>query len=122
MAQKKKASQTSEPSTVTRIKATDTKPAAINETPKKKIAKKAETTGEKQKKAKKPSAKGIARPFTATGGYFVGAWQELRQVRWPNRRATWSMTLAVLIYTAFFATLVLLLDLLFKYLFDLILG
>lgn len=122
MAQKKKASQKSEPSTVTRIKATDTTPAAINETPKTKIAKKAETTEAKQKKVKRPSAKGIARPFAAFGGYFVGAWQELKQVRWPNRRATWSLTLAVLIYTAFFAALVLLLDLLFKYLFDLMLG
>ena len=64
----------------------------------------------------------ISRPARATGGYFKGAWTELRQVRWPNRRATWSLTLAVLIYTAFFVVVVLLLDALFKYMFELILG
>lgn len=53
-------------------------------------------------------------------GYFKGAWYELKQVRWPDRKATWSMTLAVIIFTAFFVVLVLLLDAGFKYLFDLI--
>lgn len=61
-------------------------------------------------------------PFRATGSYFKGSWQELRQVRWPNRRATWSLTLAVLVYGAFFGILVLLLDAGFKYLFELVLG
>lgn len=56
------------------------------------------------------------------GGYFKGAWYELRQVRWPTRRATWGLTLAVLLFSAFFVFLILLLDLLFKYLFGLILG
>jgi preprotein translocase subunit SecE len=64
----------------------------------------------------------LSRPAKATGGYFRGAWTELRQVRWPNRRATWSLTLAVLIYTAFFVVVILLLDALFKYMFELILG
>lgn len=32
------------------------------------------------------------------GGYFVGAWQELREVSWPNRRASWSLTFAVLLF------------------------
>ena len=54
--------------------------------------------------------------------YFVGAWRELRQVRWPNRGATWSLTGAVLLFSAFFVVLVLLLDAAFKYLFQLILG
>lgn len=61
-------------------------------------------------------------PFRATGRYFKGSWQELRQVRWPNRKATWSLTLAVLVYGAFFGVLVLLLDAGFKYLFELVLG
>ena len=56
------------------------------------------------------------------GGYFKGAWYELRQVRWPNRKATWGLTAAVLIFTAFFVVLIVLLDILFKYLFELILG
>ena len=58
----------------------------------------------------------------AIGGYFKGAWVELRLVRWPTRRATWSLTGAVLAYSAFFVILVLLLDAAFKYLFELILG
>lgn len=123
MAQKKKASSKSSTSTVTRIKASDAKPAAIEQKPKKRIAKTAEPVEAKQQKAKrKPSAKGIARPFVAIKNYFAGAWFELKQVRWPTRRATWSLTFAVLVYTAFFIVLVVLLDVVFKYLFDVILG
>ena len=74
-------------------------------------------------KAKRTKRKGRGlNVFKAIGGYFKGAWVELRQVRWPNRRATWSLTGAVLIYSAFFVALVLLLDAGFKYLFELILG
>lgn len=73
----------------------------------------------KSVKVKKTTSKN---PFLAIGGYFKGAWQELRQVRWPNRRATWSMTAALLAFTAFFVALILLLDALFKYVFQLILG
>lgn len=58
--------------------------------------------------------------FARIGGYFKGAWKELRQVRWPNRRATWSLTLAVIVFSIFFVLLILLLDTLFKFLFELI--
>lgn len=34
------------------------------------------------------------------GGYFKGARDELRYVRWPNRRATWGLTVAVITFTA----------------------
>ncbi len=54
------------------------------------------------------------RPIT---GYFAGAWYELRQVRWPNRRATWGLTLAVIFFSLFFAVLILSLDTVFNYLF-----
>ena len=64
----------------------------------------------------------IATPFSALGGYFKGAWYELTQVHWPNRRATWEMTGALVGFTAFFVVVILLLDALFKYLFELILG
>jgi len=70
---------------------------------------------------KRPTPKAL-KPLFAIGGYFKGAWFELRQVRWPNRKATWSLTGAVLVFTSFFVVLILLLDLLFKYLFELILG
>ncbi|MEI7918457.1 MAG: preprotein translocase subunit SecE [Candidatus Saccharibacteria bacterium] len=54
------------------------------------------------------------------GGYFKGSWKELRQVRWPDRKATWGMTAAVLLFTGFFALLILLLDAGFNELFKLI--
>ncbi len=79
----------------------------------------------KAEKVKKPRSKRGIRGtgvFRAIGGYFKGAWVELRQVRWPTRRATWGLTGAVLIYTAFFVILVLLLDAGFKFLFELVLG
>lgn len=57
------------------------------------------------------------KPFRAVGGYFKGAWVELRQVRWPDRKATWSLTLAVIIFSLFFALVILGLDWVFSYLF-----
>jgi preprotein translocase subunit SecE len=112
-------------SNVTRIKATDT-------TPDKKVAatkvvKTAKVT--KVKSTKEPAAvkatsspRGAASPLKAILGYFTGAWYELKQVRWPTRKATWSLTVAVLLFSAFFVAFIVLLDALFKYLFDLILG
>ena len=62
------------------------------------------------------------RPLKAMGEYFRGAWYELRQVRWPDRSSTWKMTGALLAFTVFIATVILLLDALFKYLFELMIG
>jgi len=59
--------------------------------------------------------------LAAIGGYFKGAWTELRQVRWPDRKSTWSLTVAVLLFTGFFFLLIVLLDDGFKSLFNLIL-
>lgn len=50
-------------------------------------------------------------------GYFSGSWRELRQVRWPNRRATWSLTAAVITFTLAFVVVILLLDYGFEQLF-----
>ena len=87
----------------------DTKSAAVK------------TTKTENKKTAEPAFNQPPRnPLTSIGGYFAGAWYELKQVRWPNRRATWSMTMAVLAVTAFFVVLIRLLDALFKYLFQLI--
>ncbi len=103
---------------VTRIKASDSKPS------KPAIAKKAS--------AKKPGKAVVVEPLEGTGkrrnpframaDYFKGAWYELRQVRWPDRKATWSMTGALLLFTLFFVVVILLLDTLFKYVFQLIIG
>ena len=60
--------------------------------------------------------------FSRIGGYFVGAWKELRLVRWPNRKATWGLTLAVILFSLFFVVVILLLDGFFKYLFELIIA
>jgi len=98
--------------TITRIKASDLSPVVSTD-------KKTTTKTRSTQKAEKKTSRNI---FVAIAGYFKGAWYELRQVRWPNRRATWSLTAAVLIFTGFFVLLVVLLDILFKYLFELILG
>ena len=63
----------------------------------------------------------LFRPFVALGRYLRDAWREIRQVRWPNRKATWKMVLAVIVYTALFVILISLLDLFFRWLFGLIL-
>ena len=61
----------------------------------------------------------LFRPFVALGRYLRDAWREILQVRWPNRKATWKMVLAVLVYTALFVLMISLLDLFFTWLFNL---
>lgn len=46
--------------------------------------------------------------------YFIGAWRELRQVRWPNRGTTFSLTFAVIVFSIIMALFILLLDLVFN--------
>jgi preprotein translocase SecE subunit len=53
----------------------------------------------------------------AIGGYFVGSYRELRQVKWPSRRATWGLTFAVILFTAVFVVMILSLDYGFEQLF-----
>ena len=64
----------------------------------------------------------LARPFVAFGRYLRDSWREIRQVRWPNRKATWKMTLAVLVYCAIFMAFILLLDTLFTFIFEKLLS
>ena len=64
----------------------------------------------------------LFRPFVYLWRYLRESWQELRQVRWPNAKATWKMVLAVFVYTAIFMVTIFLLDLFFTWLFNLILG
>lgn len=59
-------------------------------------------------------------PIFYVGGYFKGSWQELRQVRWPNRKATWGLTAAVLLFTGLFVAIIVGLDWVFSTLFKLI--
>ena len=124
---------------ITKIKAGDSsKPKEENSEPtitRKKVVigdKKAEKIKHKELKkaekkisAEKKSDKKtfiLFRPFVAFGRYLRDSWREFRQVRWPNRKATWKMLLAVLIYTALFMAFITLLDVFFTWLFNLILG
>ncbi len=117
---KKSAAAKSSDNNVVRIKAGSSAPK------KEKKVVEAEVVSTSSAPEKKPKAKKDKKPrknvFTAIGGYFKGAWVELRQVRWPTRKATWSLTGAVLLYTLFFVILILLLDAAFKFLFEIILG
>lgn len=89
-------------------------------------------TDDAPKKAKKPTKVTKSKPVVAStdkknvfariGGYFTGAWYELRQVRWPNRRATWALTLAVILFSIFFVLLIVLLDTFFKWIFEIIIA
>ena len=124
---------------ITRIKASDG-PSKKEEadtptiTRKKVVVKDKKTTKTKRKEVKAAEKKVdvkktaekkpfiLFRPFVYLWCYVRDSWKELRQVRWPNRRATWKMVLAVLIYTAIFVVFISLLDLFFTWLFNLILG
>lgn len=110
----KKKPTTDSATKVTRIKAADSQPVKSTL----KQIKAPKTVGISTDK--KPITK-FLKPLKALGAYFKGAWFELRQVHWPDRKATWGLTGAVLLFTAFFIVLILLLDMLFKYIFELIL-
>jgi preprotein translocase SecE subunit len=38
--------------------------------------------------------------------YFYGSWQELRQVQWPTRRQTFSLTMAVFVFATIFGLII----------------
>ena len=119
---------------VTRIKAKEEAKSA----PKKssKVAKKekgSKTKAKVVKKERKEVSKfwRVARaPFYYTiwklmkpvGRYFRDSWKELRQVRWTNRKTTWKLTLAVIIYTLIFFLFIMALDALFSLLFNRVIG
>ncbi len=112
---------------VTRITASD------SSTPK---AKKASTTT--KGKAAPSAARKIrvsapkVKNLNVTGGrfnplrpllrYLKGSWYELRQVRWPDRRATWGLTGALIVFVVFFVVIITLLDAGFEYLFNIMIG
>ena len=103
---------------ITKIKATETEP----KTSKQKTAKTSADATVSSKKADKPKTKKSRNPFGPLGRYFKGAWHELNLVRWPTRKATWGMTAAVLAYTALFVVLIIVLDLAFSKLLEIIIG
>lgn len=115
-----KSTKTSAPAEtkVTRITASDDV-APLKKVKAKNPAKADADTKDLPKKKTKSSRRN---PLRATADYFGGAWYEIRQVRWPSRSATWKMTVALLLFTAFFVVVILLLDWAFQTLFNTLLG
>ena len=122
---------------VTRIKASDspskTETADEPAITRKKVVVKDKKSAKAHRKEVKKSEKAVGktkkkkgfilfRPFVALFTYIKESWREIRQVRRPNRKTTWKMVLAVLIYSALFMILITLLDIFFSWLFNLILG
>lgn len=100
---------------VHRYKATESdEPAEVVETKKavKKTVKKSTKTAAKTVKNDKPARKtpAVLAPLVAFKGYFVGSWRELRQVRWPNRKQTWALSLAVILFSLALGALIFALD------------
>lgn len=98
------------PSKVTRITAKDN------------AAKEATKEPKKAKKISGAPKSGKKNIFSRFIEYVKGAWFELRQVRWPNRQATWSLTIAVIVFSLFLMGLIVLLDFLFNKLFEIIIA
>ena len=86
----------------------------------------ARPSGAKTKTASKTSkpkcSKSRRNLLNAIAGYFRGAWQEIKQVRWPDRRSTWGMVGALIVFTAALFLIIILLDYGFAWLFKLIMG
>ena len=119
----KKKAQKSEDTEITRkvsIKAknSDNKKARAKQAADAKKAEKAE-----RKAAKKAAREGkktfvLFRPFVAIGRYFRDSFREVRQVRWPDRKTTWKMTISVILYVILIAAVIMLLDALFTFMFN----
>ena len=120
---KKKEAQKSEDTEITRkvsIKAknSDNKKARAKQAADAKKAEKVE-----RKAAKKAAREGkktfvLFRPFVAIGRYFRDSFREVRQVRWPDRKTTWKMTISVILYVILIAAVIMLLDALFTFMFN----
>ena len=101
---------------ITKIKAKDAK---MPEKTEPKPAQKKEAT-KPAKKDKKPFI--LVRPLVYFFRYLRDSWREIRQVRWPSRKATWKLFFAILIYTLLFGAIIMLLDVFFTWMFNLIIG
>lgn len=81
-----------------------------------------------EKKAAKKAAKEgkkvfiLFRPFAAIGRYIKESFQEVRQVRWPDRKSTWKMTISVVLYVLLVAAIIMLLDAFFTFIFSQLLS
>ena len=115
---------------ITRIKASDTKKSSETpvEAPKKAVKKKTPKDTKKTEKAVKTPEKGqkkpflLFRPFVALGKYIKNSWLELRQVRWPSRKATWKLVFTVFLYVFILMAVIALLDVFFTFVFNKLIG
>lgn len=83
---------------------------------------KTKTASKTSKSKKSKNSKSRRNPLSAITSYFRGAWQEIKQVRWPDRRSTWGMVGALIVFTAALFLVIILLDYGFAWLFKLIMG
>ncbi len=98
----------------------------------KKVRAKEAAAAKKAEKAEKKAAKEAAkedkkvfflfRPFVAIGRYIRDSFREVRQVRWPDRKSTWKMTLSVVLYVLLIAAIIMLLDAFFTFIFNQLLS
>lgn len=86
----------------------------------KKPAKTTKTIEKTEKETKKPFI--LIRPLVYFGRYLRDSWAEIRQVRWPSRKTTWKLFLAILVYTLIFVVVIMLLDALFSWLFNTVIS
>lgn len=100
---------------ITKIKAKTEKQSPVKATPKVNKIKKTD-----KKENKKTNKLLLALSKNKLIRYFIDSWKELKLVHWPNRKANWSLTGAVILFTGFFVILVIFLDYIFQLLFKLI--
>ena len=97
-----------------KVRAKEAAAAKKAEKAEKKVAKKAEKEGKK--------VFFLFRPFAAIGRYVRDSFREVRQVRWPDRKSTWKMTLSVVFYVLLIAAIIMLLDAFFTFIFNQLLS
>jgi preprotein translocase SecE subunit len=64
----------------------------------------------------------ILSPFVRFGCYVSASFRELRLMRFPNRKAAWKMTLAVIVYALIFFIFIALLDAFWGMVFQRLIG
>ena len=107
---------------VTRITASESASKKSVTLKKKPTIRPAKTTEGQQAVSGRPARVISKNPLVPLLRYIKGSWHELRQVRWPDRRATWKMTGALIAFTVFFVVVILLIDAGFGELFKLLIG
>ena len=83
-----------------------------------KKAEKAERKAAKEARVEKKKVFILFRPFVAIGRYVRDSFREVRQVRWPDRKSTWKMTLSVIVDVLLIAAAIMLLDAFFTFIFN----